>query len=297
MAAARLNFTWLGVRRTLTTTQKAQAAETFGAQGQYISAAKKLLDTSCPTFRALTGIRNRIVSLWKGMSLPYPEAGLRLIRRDRIEHFNRHMEQMRQELEKAALDLDSHLPQLRQDARERLGELYNEADYPSSLGGQFAVEWDFPSVQPPDYLLRLDPQLYEQQRQRMVSRFEEAVRLAEDAFTGEFEKMVSHLVERLTPGADGQAKTFKDSAVGNMNRFFEQFESLNVHSNRQLDELVEKARMLIKGVRPDQLRADGGLRKQIAGQLEGVRATLDSLLVDQPRRRILRPAQPAREAG
>jgi hypothetical protein len=43
-AAARVSFAWLGVRKTLTSDQKAQAADTFNAEGQYLSAAKKLLD-------------------------------------------------------------------------------------------------------------------------------------------------------------------------------------------------------------------------------------------------------------
>ena len=45
MAAARVAFCWFGVRKTLTPEQKAQAADTFGAEGQYLSAGKKLLDT------------------------------------------------------------------------------------------------------------------------------------------------------------------------------------------------------------------------------------------------------------
>ncbi len=45
MAAVRVAFCWFGVRKTLTPEQKAQAADTFGAEGQYLSAGKKLLDT------------------------------------------------------------------------------------------------------------------------------------------------------------------------------------------------------------------------------------------------------------
>src|SRR5688572_190928 len=44
-AAARVSFTWFGVRKGLSAEQKTQAAESFGAEGQFISAAKKLLDT------------------------------------------------------------------------------------------------------------------------------------------------------------------------------------------------------------------------------------------------------------
>jgi len=92
MAAARLSLSWLGVRKTLTSEQKAIAADSFGAEGAYLSAGKKLLDTKHPAFKAVTGIKGRIVSLWKAMSLPYPEPGLRLIRQDQIEAFNHQME-------------------------------------------------------------------------------------------------------------------------------------------------------------------------------------------------------------
>jgi len=45
-AAVRVSFTWLGVRKTLTPQQKSQAAESFGAEGDFLSARKKLLDTA-----------------------------------------------------------------------------------------------------------------------------------------------------------------------------------------------------------------------------------------------------------
>ena len=59
MAAARVSFTWLGTRRTLTPQQKQEAADPFSAEGRYLSAGKKLLDTSHPAFRAVTAVRNR----------------------------------------------------------------------------------------------------------------------------------------------------------------------------------------------------------------------------------------------
>src|SRR5882762_9160043 len=83
-AAVRVSFTWLGVRKSLSADQKAQAAESFGAEGQYITAAKKLLDTSHEAFQQVTAIRNRITTYWKGLSLPYPEPSVRLIKQDDV---------------------------------------------------------------------------------------------------------------------------------------------------------------------------------------------------------------------
>src|SRR4051794_21817434 len=85
MAAVRLSFTWLGTNKTLTAEQRAQAAEAFDAEAQSLSAGKKLLDVRHPAFRAVTAIRGKIGSYWKGLSLPYPEPGVRLIKQDKVE--------------------------------------------------------------------------------------------------------------------------------------------------------------------------------------------------------------------
>ncbi len=88
MAAVRLSFTWFGVRRSLSAEQKEQAADSFGAEGAYLSAAKKLIDTSHAAYKAVTAIRGRASQFWCSLSLPYPEPGIRLIRQDDIALFD-----------------------------------------------------------------------------------------------------------------------------------------------------------------------------------------------------------------
>jgi len=288
MAAVRVAFTWLGARKTLTPEQKAQAAETFGAEGQFLSAGKKLLDTSHPAFRAVTSVRGRILSYWRGISLPYPEPGIRLIRQDDIGTFQVHMTTLQVELAEAVQRLDEHYAELRAAARDRLGSLFNPEDYPSSLAGLFAIAWEFPAVEPPEYLRQLSPALYEQERARVAARFDEAVRLAEEAFTAELAKLVSHITERLSGQEDGKPKIFRDSAIENLNEFLTRFRQLSVRSDAQLDDLVAQAQRVIRGVEPQELRDSASLRQHVATQLAAVEASLDGLMVDRPRRNILR---------
>jgi hypothetical protein len=291
-AAIRLSFTWFGTRKTLTREQKAQAAESFGAEGEFLSAGKKLIDTRHPAFKAVTSVRGRIVSYWKGISLPYPEPGIRLIRQDDIGAVNTQLTTLKAELEDAVVHLDSEYATLKRAARDRLGSLYNAADYPESLGTLFDVGWDFPSVEPPDYLRQLKPELYERECQRVAAQFDDAVRLAEEAFLQELSHFVSHLTERLSGSEDGKPKVFRDSAIENLTEFFERFRRLNIRSNQQLDEIVARAQRIVRGVEPQQLRDNQGLRQRIASQLSGVQSVVDGLLVDRPRRNILRPQRP-----
>ncbi|MEQ8788675.1 MAG: hypothetical protein RIC55_20360 [Pirellulaceae bacterium] len=288
MAAVRLSIRWFGTRKTLNADQKAQAADTFGAEGEFLSAGKKLLDTRHPAFKAVTSVKTRAVGFWKSLSLPYPEAGIRLVRQDAIDAFDRQMREFREELDEAVVALNRQYGALKSAAAQRLGSLFNESDYPATLDGLFALEWDFPSVEPPDYLQQLKPELYQQECQRVSARFEEAVQLAEQAFLDELGGLVAHLTERLTGETDGRPKIFRDSAVTNLLEFFERFQQLNISSNEQLDELVERARRIIQGREPQQLRDDEGLRRSVARQLTGVQSLLDDLLVERPRRNILR---------
>ena len=291
MAACRVQFTWFGTKKSLTAEQKAQAAEPFDAQGQFLSAGKKLLDTKHNAFRAVTAIRTKITEYWRGLTLPFPEAGVRLIKHDQVEGFDQQMADFKAELEDAVKNLDRCFGELKQAAAQRLGSLFNPADYPETLAGLFGVSWDYPNIEPPDYLIGVSPELYRQEQDRVRARFEDAVQLAEKAFLDEFAKVVAHLSERISgTNEDGTPKVFRDSAIDNLCDFFERFRSLNVRSNQQLDELVVQAQRAVRGVAAQDLRDSQSIRQEVVTQLARVQNSLDAMLIDRPRRRILRNA-------
>ncbi|WP_164104570.1 hypothetical protein [Candidatus Laterigemmans baculatus] len=286
--AVRLHIRWPGVRKTLSQHQRQVAADAFEADTKSVSAAKKLLDTSHPAFKAVTAVRSQAVAYWRGSTLPYIEPGVRLLRRQDVPAFDVHMASVRIELQEAVAELDRCYGELVDQARQRLGDLFDASDYPPSLSELFAIEWDYPSVEPPEYLRSVSPQLYEAECQRVRSRFEEAVQMAEQAFADELSQLVTHLADRLTGEVDGKPKVFRDSAVTNLNEFFDRFQRLNVRSNDQLDQLVEQARSVIRGVGPQDLRDRDRLRQQVAQELTRVEASLEGWMTDRPRRNILR---------
>jgi hypothetical protein len=289
MAATKISFMWFGVRKSLSASQKERAADSFAAEAAFLSAAKKLLDTRHSAYQAVTAVRGQILQHWRSLTLPYPEPGIRLIRQDDVAAFDRQMNSYQSQLRDAVEQLNRQFSDLKSSARRRLGDLYNADDYPASLLGEFAFSYEFPPVEPPDYLRQLNPRLYEQECERVQSRFNEAVELAEQAFLEELGSLVSRLTERLSGNDDGKPKIFRDSAVENLTEFFERFRRLNIRSNAQLDDLVTQTQRIIQGVQPQQLRDDSSLRLQINRQMTSVQASLEGLLVDRPRRSIIRP--------
>lgn len=290
-AATKVSFTWFGVRKSLSPAQKERAADSFAAEAAFLSAAKKLLDTRHPAYQAVTTVRSQVLQYWRSLTLPYPETGVRLIRQTDVTGFDRQMTVFREHLAVAVDQLDRQFSELKEQARQRLGSLYNLNDYPVSLRDEFALAWEFPSVEPAEYLRQLHPRIYEQECQRVQARFNEAVELAEQAFLDELSKLISHLTERLSGAEDGQPKIFRDSAVENLTTFFVRFRKLNIRSNAQLDDLVAQTQRIIRGVEPQQLRDSDALRQRVSRQMATVQAALDGLLVDRPRRSIIRPAR------
>jgi ElaB/YqjD/DUF883 family membrane-anchored ribosome-binding protein len=145
-------------------------------------------------------------------------------------------------------------------------------------------------------LKALSSDIWEQECARVAARFDEAVRLAEGAFIEELGELVSHISERLTgSGEDSKPKIFRDSAVTKLHEFFQRFRTLNVRSSEQLEQLVDSAQQAIRGISPQELRESQPLRQRIAAQMSAVKDALDGMLVDRPRRRIVRNGTHARE--
>lgn len=288
-AAVRFRQDKFGVRRALTATQQKAAADTFRAETAAIHATKQLLDTKAPEFKAVTQVISRARSYWMAVTVPYPEDGIRLIRRDRIDGpdgFNKTMEGFVAELEEAKKGLRTAYTRLRNEAQKRLGELFNADDYPPTIDDEFEIAWDFVSLAAPEFLKKLNPALYDAEQKKLAARFDEAIRMAEEAFTGELANLVGHLVERLQPSDDGKPKVFRDAAVENLTEFFSRFKQMTSGSNKELDKLVEDAQKVVSGLTPADLRKDVTVRDRVSGALAPILGVLDGLVTTKPKRKI-----------
>lgn len=276
-----------GVRKALTKIQVNEAAEVFHAEGNVLSASKKILNTQHEDYAAVTKTLSQAVAYWKSITVSFPVAGVRLMRKDMVAAFNAKMDQFHAELRDNAAKLQQSYNAMRQDAETRLGDLFDPSDYPTDIGERFDLQWDYPSVEPDARLKELSPEIYEQAQARVAAQFENAIAMAEQAFAEELQKLVSHLVDRLSgQDEDGSPKVLNKAAVENLNAFFAKFKDMSIGNSAELTALVEKAEKVIAGVDPKDLRKDISFRKQLSGQLDEVKTLLDAMVVDKPTRAI-----------
>lgn len=282
----RLSKKQWGVSKTLEKDQKAAAAGFFGADSSLLSASKKLIDTRDEKYRAVTALFSQVTDDWKSSTLPYPENGLRLIKREHVEAFERRIASFQGQLDQAVAALNAHYDTLLAQAEERLGSLFNRSQYPLTLDGLFAISVEYPAVEPDPSLTQISAGLYEREKHRIAARFDEAVSMAETAFAEELTGMVQHLCERLEGVNDGTAKRIADTNITNITEFFDRFKDLSIGSNSDLERLVNDAKEAVKGIKPDWLMESRPLRDSIHKKMSAVREQLDGMMVTRPKRAI-----------
>ena len=246
--ASKLHLKWLGVTRSLSAEQMASLVDGSEVDSRMIRASKRLLDSGHPTMKLLGNIRNRMLGTWRGLTLPFVEAGTRLIPRQLVGEFESRMTMLKDELASAVDELQQEWPKLKESASARLGTLFNPDDYPDNLEELFAVSWSYPETSVPSYLMAIDPGVYRREAARVAEKFEQAVELAELGFVEEFSKLVSHLTERLTD-TDGERKIFRDSSLESLREFFQRFRQMRLggRAEQQLEELVAEAQQIVSG--------------------------------------------------
>jgi hypothetical protein len=135
MAAVKLSFTWLGVRKTLAPEQRTTAARAFHADRELLSASKLILDTKNPAYRAVAAVRCEASSYWRIVTLPFPEAGIRLLPQNSLGMFASTMQTYRERLQEAARQLSSQYDTIKSEAQRRtLTATFATSDHPSDNG-------------------------------------------------------------------------------------------------------------------------------------------------------------------
>lgn len=293
--AVKYSATKLGTRRAVSELQRQEAAEIFGALPEMLSVSKAILNKRGSEIRNVLACLSRAHTAWEFFTSPYPEKGIRLIREDRVLALENELATIDAELSEEVEALNTALNDYKEEAKQRLGTLYNESDYPHTVIGKFTFSIEYVNVEPDRRLLDIHPEIYAREVQRVKARFSEAIELTEAAFQEEFAKLISHLTDRLTSKEDGTRKSLSTAAIENITKFFDRLETMPIRSSQELEELISQAKQVMAGVDLKKLKKSDHAREEMREAMSGIMASIDSNLTHVTTRRMRfgleRPAQ------
>ncbi|MBF0243889.1 MAG: hypothetical protein HQL31_01280 [Planctomycetes bacterium] len=175
-----------------------------------------------------------------------------------------------------------------EQARARLNGHFVEAEYPPAdkIRQKFAWNLQMMAFTAPDSLIAVSPEMYQEANRRFHQEIEEFTENSVALLRHKFSEMVGHVVERLTPDENGNRKIFRDTLIGNLREFLDDFHSLNLTNDAGLAEQVNRARTLIEGISPEDLRISTGLSAMISQSMGKVQEAVTGMIENAPKRRI-----------
>ena len=186
----------------------------------------------------------------------------------------------------------------REEARLRLNGHFREEDYPSleKIRQKFAWNLQMMAFSAPESLQTESPEMYREANRRFQQEIDQFKESSVALLRSKFSELVSHIVERLTPDEEGNRKIFRNSMIGNLQDFLNDFEALNLTNDQDLSEQVNRVRGMVEGIGPDDLRLSSGLSQMISQSMGHVQEAMSNLIENAPKRRI-RYQRPAGEVA
>lgn len=229
----RLSFA--GLSRTKTVKEKVQQeiADEYDADADALRTIKKLIPASHASVKALQTAKGKVVAYFYSRTIPFPEKGVRLFcsrsadakqRATEVDQFLNELQVLIGDYYRAAAELDENWQSVLSQAQREQGKLFDEADYPASVKDTLHCKLYPYNVDIPDYYRRLSTRHYQEARQMLQSRFEEAARMQETVVAKAMHEAVERLAASVTGFHDGTQKTFKNTVVENVFEAIKQFD-------------------------------------------------------------------------
>lgn len=231
---------------------------------------------------SINKVRNMAKTFIYKRSLPFKIPGIIFIPRDMIDTVDQQMQRYEREFQAEVTAFEHNYRQYIDEAQAKLGKLFNPLDYPRDIRNYFSFRWDFIHFSAPDQTQIISNEILQREQQKYQQTIEEFRETAITTLRTTFVEMVNHIVERLS----GERKIFKDSLIGNIREFINDFSALNITDDGELASAVEKCHRLLDGVSVDVIRNNDRFRLDIANKMSEVKSQLSAMMVSRPLRKI-----------
>ena len=221
------------------------------------------------------------------IALPFPIVGCLLIPKKLIPDAQEYLTKLEWDYNSCVDDFLRWYPQEVDDARESLGELFDETDYPTkeTIRDKFKFTWRYVTVGPSNSRV-LPPSVYRQEMAKFQNLMEQARVDALSALRQEFVDLVSNITDKLSGSEDGKPKRLRESSVANLMNFLNNFSERNLFEDENLQALVEQCRSIISGTSAERIRSNTQVKEKIHSEMSALLDGISDDFVDLPRRKL-----------
>lgn len=259
------------------------------ADKSLVHVSKDLLDSK--EYRAIQKKQGEVRSYVYQMALPCSilGQGRYLLPIPSVEPLDKRLLEFDAEIEQLVNVACEAYPTRIEEAKGRLGILFNPVDYPpvDAYRAGFGISWRYDTWGVPGQLENISAAIFERESKNFKNKMQEAAVEVTDILMGSLKQLIDHMVDRLTPGEDGKPRIFRNSLVTNLTEFLSGVSVRNLGNSAELEAFVQEARGILNGVEPAALRDSAPIREYVLTKMADVKSRLDTMVVARPSRMIV----------
>jgi hypothetical protein len=279
-----------GIRRKLNANELYMSKDGEEVSKESVSLSKALI--KCDSYDAIKQCDGKYRKALEAISLPsILQRGAFLVPVGLLDEAERTLadyQKVRECYVNAFIDDYSHAIRI---ARDTLGPLFDESEYPSEeeVRGSFGVDVRYVSFSIPEKLSTINQAVYQREKAKLEQAMREATEEIRQAMRTGMRELVGHLADKLSAKReDGKPAIFRDSAVTNILDWMKLFEAKNLTDDAALAGLVSQARNVLaaSGATVDDLRKDPYSRAYVAEEMGRIKEQLDGMVTSKPSRKF-----------
>lgn len=217
--------------------------------------------------------------LWhNSRTLPWSDRGARLLPTSLFMAYKQEANARRDTFNRMVTQFLTDYPQLKAQAQQHLGDLFNEADYPNAdeVASKFGFRLVFsPVPESGDFRLDIPAQELDEMKgeyeANFVSRVEEAMRTPWE----QLHKMLSVMSEKLIEPEGEDKRRWHDTFITNAHEMCQMLTHLNVTKDPNLEDARRKLETALIGVDIDGIKEDEFVRAEVKTKVDAILSGFD----------------------
>lgn len=226
--------------------------------------------------KMITDVISRARSYHNTVTLPWGQDGVRILPAKLAQDYFKKMREFKAEFERAVSEFEGTYNDLKDRAREELGTLYDENNYPAinELRDKFAFETSVsPIPNASDFRVELSAEAVDEIKKEIEDRNKNILQNAIRHVWKELANIITHMHDRLTgtdPKNPDKKMVIHNSVVENLKEMIEAIPKLNITNDPELEKMADEIKDKLCAYTPVELRKEPDKRTEVATSAEEI---------------------------
>lgn len=236
---------------------------------------KHAIDTEDSTYKAVGAAISALRTRHAYWTLPWGENGSRILPAANFSDYSTDMRVLRAEMDVAVANFVAEYPKLKQKARNELGTIYDESDYPQDIERKFGCEVSImPLPDANDFRVDLPDEAIDDIRQNITRELQ---RTMGDAMREPYSRLFDH-IHRIVEKFGNPDAIFQTSTIDGLRDLCGVLERLNITNDPQLEEFRQRACTMIEGVDAKTIREMPEKRRDVAAEAAQIESDMAAFM-------------------